>query len=58
MRAGMHGTDGYLSAWRRQNNSCDDDIEKVLQATVARIEQEYTDEVLAQLIAASGYQQA
>jgi len=57
MRAGMHGTDGYLSAWRRQNNSCDDDIEKVLQATVARIEQEYTDEVLAQLIAASGYQQ-
>ncbi|MDP6968717.1 MAG: virulence factor [Gammaproteobacteria bacterium] len=58
MRAGLHGTDGYLSAWKRHNQPCGDDIDSVLQETVARIEQEYTDEVLAQLVVASGYKQA
>jgi hypothetical protein len=58
MRSGMHGTDGYLSEWRRLNQPCDDDLEAVLKATVERIEREYTDELLAQLIVSGGYQEA
>ncbi|MCP4788696.1 MAG: hypothetical protein GY881_00515 [Gammaproteobacteria bacterium] len=58
MRAGLHGTDGYLSEWRRDNQPCGDDIQAILENTVARLEQEFTDEVLAQLVNASGHQQA
>ena len=58
MRSGMHGTDGYLSEWRRDNQPCDDDLQAVLQDSVARLEQEYTDERLAQLVAAGGFQEA
>lgn len=58
MRAGMHGTDGYLSEWRRDNQPCGDDIQAVLEETVAKIEAEYTDDVLAALVDAGGFKQA
>ena len=58
MRAGMHGTDGYLSEWRRDNQPCGDDIQAVLEETVAKIEAEYTDDVLAVLVDAGGFKQA
>jgi hypothetical protein len=54
MRAGLYGSDGYLQEWRRDTTACGDDLEAVLEATVAKIQSEYTDERLAVLVAAGG----
>ena len=54
MRAGLYGSDGYLSEWRRDTSNCADDLEAVLEHTIARIEGDYTDERLAVLVAAGG----
>ena len=54
MRSGLYGSDGYLSEWRRDTTSCGDDLEAVLEATVSQLEAEYTDELLAFLVAAVG----
>jgi hypothetical protein len=54
MRAGLYGSDGYLQEWRRDTTPCGDDLEAVLEATVAKIEAEYTDDRLAVLVAAGG----
>ena len=37
MRAGLYGSDGYLSEWRRDTTACSDDLEAVLEATVSQI---------------------
>jgi hypothetical protein len=58
MRAKLHGTDGYLSQWRRDSVPCGDDLSAVLTATVAQLEAEYTDEVLAHLVANRGIKSA
>ena len=55
MRAGMHGTDGYLSEWRRDNQPCGDDLQAELEASLAKLENEYTDAVLETLIDAGGF---
>lgn len=54
MRAGLYGSDGYLSEWRRDTTNCGDDLEAVLNETIANLEAEFTDERLAVLIAAGG----
>jgi len=54
MRAGLYGSDGYLSEWRRDTTTCGDDLEAVLEATVTQIQTDYTDERLAVLVAAGG----
>tara|TARA_B100000780_G_scaffold155803_1_gene108978 strand:+ start:14 stop:310 length:297 start_codon:yes stop_codon:yes gene_type:complete len=54
MRAGIYGSDGYLSEWRRDTSACGDDLEAVLEATVKQLETDYTDERLAVLVAAGG----
>jgi hypothetical protein len=54
MRSGLYGSDGYLQEWRRDTTPCGDDLEAVLEATVAKIQSEYTDERLAVLVAAGG----
>tara|TARA_B110000211_G_scaffold51475_1_gene56587 strand:+ start:1434 stop:1730 length:297 start_codon:yes stop_codon:yes gene_type:complete len=54
MRSGLYGSDGYLREWRRDTTPCGDDLEAVLEATVAQIQSEYTDERLAVLVAAGG----
>jgi hypothetical protein len=54
MRAGLYGSDGYLSEWRRDTTNCGDDLETVLNETIANLEAEFTDERLAVLIAAGG----
>jgi hypothetical protein len=54
MRAGLYGSDGYLSEWRRDTTACSDDLEAVLEATVSQIQTDYTDERLAVLVAAGG----
>ena len=58
MRAGLHGTDGYLSEWRRDSQPCGDDLQAILEENLSRLEQEYSDEVLAQIVDAGGYQRA
>ena len=54
MRAGLFGSDGYLSEWRRDTTACGDDIEAILETTVNQIQTDYTEERLAVLIAAGG----
>lgn len=54
MRAGLYGSDGYLSAWRRDTTACGDDLEAILETTVNQIQTDYTEERLALLIAAGG----
>ena len=54
MRSGLYGSDGYLQEWHRDTTPCGDDLEAVLEATVAQIQSEYTDERLAVLVAAGG----
>ena len=54
MRAGLYGSDGYLSEWRRDTTACGDDIEAILETTVNQIQTDYTEERLAVLIAAAG----
>ena len=54
MRAGLYGSDGYLQEWRRDTSACGDDLEAVLETTIKQIDNDYTDERLAVLVAAGG----
>jgi len=54
MRAGLYGSDGYLSEWRRDTTACGDDLEAILETTINQIQADYTEERLAILIAAGG----
>jgi len=55
MRAKMHGSDAYLEQWRRgAPQDCGDDLEAEAQAAAARLEAEYDDQRLAELVAAGG----
>lgn len=54
MVAGLSGTDAYLEQWRRETRPCGDDVVAEVAAERARIDQEYTDDVLARLIRAGG----
>ena len=54
MRAGLYGSDGYLSEWRRDTTACGDDLEAILETRVNQIQTDYTEERLAILIAAGG----
>jgi Virulence factor len=54
MAAGLAGTDAYLEEWRRETVERDGDAEECVAAEAARIEREYTDDVLARLIRARG----
>ena len=50
MRAGMAGTDEYLSEWRRETERCGDDLQAIADAAAAKIEQEYDKERLIGLV--------
>jgi hypothetical protein len=54
MVSGEHGTDAYLAAWRRDVGTCSDDLEAEAIATSARIEAEFDDARLAQLVKYGG----
>ncbi|WP_158813935.1 virulence factor [Methylocapsa sp. S129] len=55
MRSGASGTDAYLADWRRGDPSpCGDDLEAEASGAAARIEAEYDNERLAQLIRQDG----
>jgi hypothetical protein len=55
MRSGEHGTDAYLAAWRRAAPApCGDDIESEAENAARRIEAEFDEARLAELVKASG----
>jgi hypothetical protein len=55
MRSGEHGTDGYLAAWRRAApEQCGDDIESEAENAARRIEAEFDEARLAELVKAGG----
>ena len=54
MQAGKRGAGDYIEEWRREAKPCGDDIEAIATAEAARLEAEYTKDVLARLVAAGG----
>ncbi len=54
MAAGMSGTDAYLEQWRRETTQRNGGVDAAVEAEAARIDHEYTDEVLARLVRAHG----
>ena len=54
MYAGLFGTDEYLSEWARDNRPCGDDLEAEAEKEAARLEAEFTPEVLNELAGNGG----
>ena len=54
MVSGEHGTDAYLAAWRRDTAPCGDDLEAEATDAAARVETEFDDARLAQLVKSGG----
>ena len=52
MRAGKGSSDAYLSEWRRISSSIDSDAElrEIAKQEVSRLESEFSDELLLQII--------
>jgi hypothetical protein len=55
MRAQLRDTDSYLAEWRRGDPiACGDDLEAEAAAAAARLDADYTEARLNQLVAAGG----
>ena len=55
MRAGLRDTDSYLAEWRRADPvACGEDLEAEATAAAEKLEQEYSDDRLKQLVANGG----
>ncbi len=54
IKAGRREMDPYIAEWRKTQRSCGDDLDAEVNAEAARLEHEYTREVLARLVAAGG----
>ena len=54
MRAGMAGTDAYLEQWRQESVKCGNDLQAAVDAAAARLEQDYDDARLAELVRSGG----
>jgi len=54
MVSGEHGTDAYLAAWRRDAIQCGDDLETEATTAATRIEAEFDDARLANLVKSGG----
>ncbi len=52
MRAGKGSSDAYLSEWRRESSSLESDAElcELAEKETSRVESEFSDELLLQLI--------
>jgi len=55
MRAGLHGTDDYLSAWRRVSVAMDGEDAAAVDALCEHLENDFTDARLAALVALNGH---
>ncbi|MDH3472575.1 MAG: virulence factor [Rhodospirillales bacterium] len=59
MKAKLRDTDSYLAEWRRaQPQDCGNDLEAEAEAAAARIESEFPDQRLQELVAAGGLEGA
>ena len=58
MRAGKGSSDAYIAEWRRDRKALetDDDLGAIARGTVDKLESEYSDERLSQLIRDQGQQ--
>ncbi len=54
MRAGKRAASDYIGEWRREARPCSDDIEVEAKTEAARLEEHYTQHLLAELIQAGG----
>ncbi len=54
MKAGLVGSDAYLEEWRQDRRPCGDDLEAEVAAETARLEEEFSREVLLSLTRAGG----
>ena len=54
MYAGLFGTDEYLSEWSRDSRPCSDDLEAEVEKEAARLEAEFTPEVLNEVAGNGG----
>ena len=54
VKAGRREMDPYIAEWRKTQRPCGDDLEAEVAAEAARLEHDYTKDVLAQLVAAGG----
>ena len=54
MRAGKGRSDVYLSDWRRETTTCDDDLDAEAQTWAHRLEEQFTNDDLLALIRAHG----
>lgn len=52
MRAGKGGSDAYIAEWRRDRSSIetDDDLSDIVAAELSRLEGEYSDERLSEMV--------
>jgi hypothetical protein len=53
-KAGKKSMDDYIAEWRKEQRDCSDDLEGTANAEAARLEAEYTRQVLDGLIASGG----
>ena len=54
MYAGLFGTDEYLSEWKRDSRPCGDDLEAEAAKEAARLEAEFTPEILNEVAGNGG----
>jgi hypothetical protein len=54
MYAGLFGTDEYLSEWKRDSRPCGDDLEAEAAQEMARLEAEFTPELLNEVAGNGG----
>ena len=55
MRAGKGSSDAYIAEWRREASACsDDDLQAIVAREAQRLEDEYSDERLLELIRGHG----
>ena len=55
MRAGKGSSEAYIAEWRRESSQCpDEDLDGMVKAEAERLESEYTDDRLLELIRSHG----
>ena len=55
MRAGKGSSDAYIAEWRRESSACEgDDLNAIVASEAQKLESEYSDERLLELIRSHG----
>ena len=55
MRAGKGSSDAYIEEWRRESSACEgDDLQAIAASEAQKLEDEYSDERLLELIRSHG----